>query len=218
MTSIYTGNMGAGKSYHAIKQIIYWLGEGRNVISTLNIDLDIVVKNMKRQQREKYKEFGSFTHVTNENLDTMLLINFALDNHTEEIEKQTLIVIDECLDIFDSRQWQRDDRYDWNKFFRDSRQLGFETILITQAIDDIDKRIRNIIEYHVNHRKVNNYGNIKFFPIPIFTANTTWLPTGQRMGRRWMLFKKKIGKSYNSYFRFKEYMQKYRPEVYYVMQ
>lgn len=90
------------------------------------------------------------------------LYNFALMYHKRKpdgriIEHQTLLVIDECQELFNTRAWNRADRLEWAAFFREHRKLGFDVYLISQDDKVIDKQIRNVLQFEYEHRALKYY-------------------------------------------------------------
>jgi hypothetical protein len=152
--------------YHAIKK-------GKNVIANFEINED-KFKKFKRKGK-----LGTFIFEPNEfwlnnaykNKDTKRysyldgLYNYALQFHRRNskgqiLEHQTLLIIDECQELFNSRTWNRKDRLEWASFFRQHRKYGYDVYLISQDDKVIDKQIRAVLEYEQEHRCINNY---KFF-------------------------------------------------------
>lgn len=80
--------------------------------------------------------------VSNEELTVKFLIEYALKNHIEGKEAQTLLVIDEAQSLFNPRDFNRKDRKDFNYFFSLHRKLGYSIILVTQNDRLLDRQIR----------------------------------------------------------------------------
>lgn len=173
----YTGVPGSGKSYHVARCIYDALRSGKNVISNLNINTNLIFP------RSNKKPLGSFIYIpNNEWLNSSIyevskmgykiqssifsyiygLENFALQFHKRNkkgqiYEHQTLIVLDECQTIFNPRSWNKKDRLKWIEFFTVHRHFGFDVILVTQNDMMIDKQIRGVLETQVLHRNVSKY-------------------------------------------------------------
>lgn len=171
MIYYFTGKPGNGKSLHMAEIIYNSLLKGKNVISNIQI-------NMHTFDRVKHKEkLGQFIYVSNrEWLNNAYkgksakegfsyingLYNFALNFHKRNnrgqiTESQTILVIDECQVLFNTRAWNRSDRIPWADFFRVHRHYGYDCYLISQDDQVIDKQIRAILQKEVEHRCVNNY-------------------------------------------------------------
>lgn len=169
MIDFYCGVPGSGKSLHAAEYIYKSLQNGVNVIANFQVDVSLV-------KPRKNKPLGVFIYVPNSDLlndayrkkipDHFSYIdglcgfaeNFHKRNNKEQfIEGQTLLVFDECQELFNSRSWNRKDRLAWASWFRQHRKYGYDVLLISQDDGCIDKQIRAIMEFNVLHRNCKNY-------------------------------------------------------------
>ena len=183
MIHFFTGTPGSGKSLHMAMLIDKQLKKGKNVIANFEINEN----TYKRFNKKHPGKLGQFIYVSNTQLLTNTfykrydtrrhcfadppkdifsyiegLYGYALNFHKRNergqiIEGQTLLVLDECQDLFNPRSWNRSDRLKWCSFFREHRKYGYEVYLISQDDSVIDKQIRHILQYEYTHRKVNNY-------------------------------------------------------------
>lgn len=171
MIYFFTGRPGNGKSLHMAEIIYSEMKKGKNVIANFEINEHAFDKLFKFQKAK----LGSFIYESNEywlnnayKSDTKRysyldgLYNYALQFHERNnrgqiIEHQTLLVLDECQELFNARSWNRKDRLEWASFFRQHRKYGYDVYLISQDDKVIDKQIRNILEYEQEHRCINNY-------------------------------------------------------------
>lgn len=154
MVWLYSGTPGSGKSYMATVRAIDTLIEGKRLICNYKLELS---------SYDKIKDTSKYTYVSYDNLTPEYLVDYAKINHkrsgkVKEIEGQTLLIIDECASIFNSRDFNRSDRSKWLRFFAEHRKLGYNIILITQMDRSLDRQIRGIIEYNFVHRKLSNFG------------------------------------------------------------
>ncbi len=147
--SLYSGTPGSGKSLRAAYKLIEWRKMGRAVIANFPISDDYFSKFKKK--------LGSFTYVENRDLSVPYLREYAKENHIPFKEHQTLLIIDECASMFNSRNWDRKDRSDWILFFQQHRKLGYDVILISQSDRLIDRQIRAFIEMEYKHRALTHY-------------------------------------------------------------
>lgn len=180
MIHFFTGTPGSGKSLHMAMLIDKQLRNGKNVIANFEINENA----FRRFQRKHPGKLGTFVCVSNRELLTNAykpstdrhaslppadrfsyidgLYGYARQFHRRNsrgqiIEGQTLLVLDECQDLFNPRSWNRKDRLQWCSFFREHRKYGYEVYLISQDDSVIDKQIRFILQYEYTHRCVNNY-------------------------------------------------------------
>ena len=104
--------------------------------------------------------------------------------------------------IFGPMEYNTQDRREWMHFFSVHRHLGFELILISQHPRLICRPIRNLLEYEVRHRKINNFGPLWVLPITIFLFATYWYQPNILMRKNFVLFRKKVAAIYDSYILF----------------
>lgn len=194
MIYFYSGTPGSGKSYHAVFDMIHRLRREKKNTVISNIWLDI-------QEKDKVK--GRFIYVDWSEISPDYLYNFAHVNHSfvgspRDIENQTLVVIDECQMVFNSRDFQRKDRMKWIEFFTHHRHLGYTFILISQFDKLVDKQIRCLFEYEIKHRKVNNYKIGKIIPIATFAYIEFWYGTREKVSTSFAFCKSSVSRLYNS--------------------
>lgn len=185
MIYFYTGTPGSGKSLHMASEIYDALWKGKNVIANFEIN-DHYFDNAKHPEKlgkfiyvsntdwlnNAYTTRISFDPVREMNFKGVVpegrysyidgLMSFALQYHKRNraghiIENQTLLVLDECQELFNNRMWAKKDRLHWMAFFREHRKYGYDVYLISQDDKVIDKQIRSILQYKVEHRSVKNY-------------------------------------------------------------
>ncbi len=182
MINFFTGRPGNGKSLHMAMIIYAEMKKGKNVIANFEINERVFEKFDRKHPGKR----GIFIYVSNKELingsylpyydekgrlcqppkDKFLyldgLYGYAVQFHKRNprgqiIENQTILVIDECQELFNSRSWNRSDRLEWCSFFRQHRKYGYDVYLISQDDKVIDKQIRSILQYEWEHRCVNNY-------------------------------------------------------------
>ncbi|MCL2456427.1 MAG: zonular occludens toxin domain-containing protein [Defluviitaleaceae bacterium] len=206
MVKFYSGTPGSGKSFHMAMEIWHELLKLRNVISTVNIDAAKISKNGK-------KKIGDFVFVPIMDLNVEFLYRYAIRNHKKGREGQTLLVIDECQIIFDTRTFQQKDRREWILFFSRHRHLGYNVILISQQDRMIDRQIRGMFEYEFKHRKANNFGIAWILPFTFFVCVQYWYGNRLRIGAEFIRYRKKIAQIYDSYTMFDDYVKEYSEKV-----
>ena len=183
MINFFTGTPRSGKSLHMAMIIDKQLRKGKNVIANFEIN----ERTYKRFNKKHPGKLGKFIYVSNTEWLTNTYKpyydekkrrwvdppkeqfsyidglygyaqNFHKRNHRGQIiEGQTLLVLDECQDLFNPRSWNRKDRLKWCSFFREHGKYGYEVYLISQDESVLDKKIRHVLQYEYVHRCVNNY-------------------------------------------------------------
>ena len=202
MIWLYTGTPGSGKSLHCAKNIYNGLIKGTNVIANFDINFSVFPKR-------KRKKLGDFVFLDNSELDPDLFMIYALANHRRNtnghiVEGQSVIILDECQILFNSRDWNAKDRMAWATFFTQHRKYGFDVILITQFDRLIDRQIRSLVEYQIIHRKVSNFKSLGFllglpFGGNVFVAVTQWYGMRERIDCSWFVLHKKYASLFDSY-------------------
>lgn len=190
MIYLYSGTPGSGKSLHCARDMYIRLRRSKypNVIANFDIN------------RSMLKKQSNFIYKDNSELTVDFLVNYAINNHIKGVENQTLVIVDECQVLWNSREWQNNsNRLDWIKFFTQHRKFGYNFICITQNDRMVDRQIRALFEYEVKHRKVNNFKIGRLFPLPLFCAINYWYGVNERLGCEFFIYRKKWSKFYDSY-------------------
>lgn len=193
MIYFYSGTPGSGKSLHVARVIMDNLKYGRKVIANFQINLP------KRLRKKR----DSFTYVDNTELTVDWLIDFAHRNHKLGREGQTVLIIDECAVMFNSRAWDSKDRNRWLVFFQQHRKLGYTCILVAQNDRMVDRQIRANFEYEVKHRSLSNFGTVGFLVglvgIKLFCAISYWYGMKERLGAEFYRYRRRDSKLYDTY-------------------
>lgn len=172
MIYFINGRPGGGKSLSMAEFIYKAIKRGKNVIANFEINEEYFAKCRHPEK------LGRFMHVTNEewttnayrNIDPKIkefsyidgLIGYALNFHKRDKkgrfrEGQTLLIIDECADIYNSRTYNARDRLTWCSFYRQHRKLGYTVYLVAQDDKNIDKQIRDLLQTEIECRDVTSY-------------------------------------------------------------
>lgn len=192
MIYFYSGTPGSGKSLHVARDIYTRLNFNKKYPS--------VIANFQINEKMIKNKNARFIYKDNSELTVEFLVRFAVKNHKMGKENQTLLVVDECSIIWNSREWQgQADRKEWLKFFVQHRKLGYNMILISQTDRQIDRQIRSLFEYEIKHRKVNNFKIGKLLPVSAFAAITYWYGVNEKISTEFFVYRRKWGKFYDSY-------------------
>jgi len=198
MIVLYSGTPGSGKSLKAAYELISWLKMGRSAICNFPID-----ENYFDRQKKRGKKIGNCIYKNNQDLTVDYLKQYAKENHVPYRESQTLVIIDECAAMFNSRSWDMKDRMEWIYFFQQHRKLGYNIILISQHDRLIDRQIRAFIETEYKHRAVKNYKTFGWLLSLIcgglFISIEYWYGTRLKCSSEMFLLHRKKAKIYDSY-------------------
>lgn len=174
---LYSGFVGSGKSYAAVKngtQIADAPMGKRHVIANFPItDKKTLFSRFRKVKTKKPR----WTYKTNEELTPEYLIKKSLEMGWNKKEGSCLVIFDEASIPFNSRSWNAKDRLDWIKFLTQSRKFGYDFIFITQDGKMLDKQIRALCEYEVQHKKLNNmfyFKILSLFKITLFAGVSFW--------------------------------------------
>lgn len=208
MIYFYSGLPGSGKSLHCAKMIDVYHKKGKHVITNFEVNHDFWKK--KRCKKNKCTgQAGEIRDITNSELTIEYLMDFADKYHARNekgqiIEKQTLLIIDECQTMFNSRSWNQKGRAEWIIFFTQHRKFGFTIILVSQNKNLIDKQIRSILEFDFEHRNLKNFKVIGFLVSLLFGGNcfiipVSWMANGKHDHTEFMTVSKRYYRLYDSY-------------------
>lgn len=196
MIRLYSGTPGSGKSLHNARDIIVRSQMGEPVIGNFDCNLS------------KYKR-ANYTYCPNDKLTPQYLMDYSRRHFKgrrpgAKDEGAILLVIDECQLLFNSREWQRENRNQWLEFFTQHRKFGYDITLIAQFDRMIDRQIRSLIEYEFIHRKLSNFGFKGFLLSLVLGGNTfvavqMWYPLRERIGSEFIHARKKLWSIYDSY-------------------
>lgn len=195
MIYLYTGTPGSGKSLDTARMIKGQLALKHPVICNFPIN----VKEVRNPELFEYRE--------NEELTVDYLTGFAKGYFKDGKvkESQITLVIDECQMLFNARDWSKNDRAGWNRFFQIHRHFGYDVVLITQFDSMIDKQIRSLVEYEIKHRKISNYGwkgyllQLLFLAPSLFIRVKVWYPMKERVDSSFFRGNKKLFKLYDTF-------------------
>ncbi len=232
MIALYSGTVGSGKSLHTAREIREHLREGRFVVSTCNIDTSLCFMNTLQElifnisngkihlwnydERQKNFFFVDILQVTPDYLYT-----FAAKHHREGKERQTYLYLDECVAIFSPtcqtmqnlKLWEQ-----WQTFFRVSRQIGFEVVLVPQSTTLISRKVKECCEMDVRHYNYKYKGTLGFFLSlfvgGLFCAATFWRGEKREcVEQKLYRYRPLYGRMYNSYTLFGETLKPYINKV-----
>lgn len=199
---LYTGFVGSGKSYAAVKNGTSIadapLGK-RWVIANFPIKPR---KTMFSWLRKKKFVEPRWMFKKNEELTPDFLIKESLKQGWNKKEGSCLVIFDEAGIPFNARAWNAPDRMAWIEFLSQSRKFGYDFIFITQHRDMMDKQIRKLCEYEVQHKKLNNmfaFRIFSLFRLTFFGGISFWNGMkGERGSLRVYFYRSKVADRYDT--------------------
>lgn len=182
MIEIYTGFVGSGKSYHATKRGVTIADApkgNRWVIANFPIKPKkrflAKIPFVKNKLKDQYNK-PRWIFKQNEDLTVKFLIEKSHEMGWYGTESQCLLIIDEAGILFNSRDWNiaPAERKEWIKFLSQSRKFGYDVVFIVQDLRMMDRQIRSLAEYEVQHKKMNNWFLFKLMPVTVFACVSFW--------------------------------------------
>jgi len=160
MAIFIEGVRGSGKTKIAVREIQTYLNLGLRVATNLDIDITklcpktaSVVTRIPDQPRSiDLEQLGKSYPELNPD-----------DSSTYDEKKFGLIVIDELLTSFNSRNWNDPDRLAVVSWMVQSRKLGWRLMLLCQDVDAVDKQLRETLLQEIWHCRSGK----NFFSSPI---------------------------------------------------
>jgi hypothetical protein len=160
MAIFIEGVRGSGKTKIAVREIQIYLNMGLRVATNLDIDVSKLSPNTK----------SVLTRIPDQprSIDLELLgksypeLN-PDDPSTYDEKKFGLIVIDELLTSFNSRNWNDPDRLAVVSWMVQSRKLGWRLMLLCQDADAVDKQLRETLLQEIWHCRSGK----NFFSSPV---------------------------------------------------
>lgn len=200
---LYTGFVGSGKSYAATKNGV--------TIADAPLGKRWVIANFpikpKKKMFARFRKKNKFNeprwiYKKNEELTVDYLIKTSLENGWNKKESSCLVIFDEAGIPFNSRSWNKPDRLKWIEFLSQSRKFGYDFIFITQDRDMMDKQIRKLCEYEVQHKRLNNmhvFKLLSLFKITLFAGISFWNGMSKERGTlRMYFYRKKVADRYDT--------------------
>jgi hypothetical protein len=195
-----TGAPGSGKSYYCTRKIADSLDAGKYVATNVTMVRDWERQLASRNQlsrlipgrvegkASRYAERSHYTDSLAELMGVGLGCQVCGDRPDPDhgghclsghrlAEGRGVAVIDEAHEWLNNRTWDAEDRGDFVRWFSLHRKLGWDTYLITQHIDSIDKQIRDRVEFHIVLRNIKRmkFAGIPLVPVNAFLAIHVWL-------------------------------------------
>ena len=158
-------------------------------------------KTMFSKWRKKKFNQPRWIFKKNDDLTVDFLVKKSLEMGWNKKESSALVIFDEASIPFNSRNWNKPDRMDWIEFLSQSRKFGYDFIFITQDAKMLDKQIRALCEYEVQHKKMNNmfpFMLLTPFKISLGASISFWNGVKGRGALQMFIFNKSIADRYDT--------------------
>lgn len=147
-----TGELGAGKTMFAVRQIQEYLEAGLPLATNLNLYLEHMLDKDSRATVTRIPDKPTRTHLDE------LGMSYDIKANGYDESKFGLLVLDECLTWLNSRGWQDKERAKVLDWFLHARKLGWNILFLLQSLKHCDEQIREtLLTYHVHCRKMGKY-------------------------------------------------------------
>lgn len=195
MIYLYSGTPGSGKSLHMANDI--YLG-GKMGRKQYIVNFPIATEKLKHPENIKI--------VDNDWLTVDNLMKYAMDYWKDKPVKEGYIklYIDEAQVLFNSRDYQKNYKEGWVKFFSNHRHLGYDIIMVSQFDRMLDRQIRSLIEHECKHRKAKEMGiGGQIYNIValggLFVYVDFYYPLKMKTGMGFFKFNKKVASLYDTH-------------------
>lgn len=198
-----SGKKGNGKSLVVVGRIKEALLRGLPVATNLDLNLEHLLPVHCRNVRViRLPDFPS-----KEDLETIGAANPESEDGIIDESRNGLLVLDELAVFLNARTFQDKRRAGFLEWFVHSRKLGWDTYLICQHPNQIDKQIREgMAEYHVICRRLDKL-KVPFLPIKMPRIHIGFVRYGMErdsvMAERWVVRGTPLFRAYNTRQRFR---------------
>lgn len=203
MIQIYTGTPGSGKSLHLAKEIYTCLRKEKYKKVICNFPIN--EKFFKKEELERFL-FLDNDEITPKKLWDIGIewVNINYDLSLKKRENCCVLILDEAQLLFNSREWQKNQKKGWTEFFSLHRHAGYRVILCCQMMSAIDKQVRGLIEFEDSHQKLVHMGAIGAFINfilfgGVFRVVTYWTPKNERVDTTFFKYQNKFGELYDTH-------------------
>lgn len=208
MIEQFVGTIGSGKTYHALERIVAHLGKGGYVIA--NFPLFFTPGMVKKGFAERFLYLPT-EHLEDES-GIAAFLKFSEEMGFDEFKRLCLVVLDEAGDIYPPNQATSTLQRTWKKFFKVSRHLGYDFVLVMQDETEINKTIAKCMEYKTVHRKANNIFPFSLLPFTLFMHITYWKQSRTKLKSGSTIFVKSFSKLYNTH-QYKNSVKLEKPDI-----
>lgn len=154
---LVTGKKGNGKSLVCVNRILQALRRGARVATNLDLYLDKLLPSDNRSAR-------IIRLPDKPTLSDLEAIGSGYEGNYDE-DRFGVLVLDELATWLNSRTFQDKDRQGVLSWLAHSRKLSWDTYLLAQHPNQIDKQVREaLVEFHVICRRADRI-KIPFLPI-----------------------------------------------------
>jgi len=139
---VFTGKLGSGKTLCAVGRIQDYLNTNRKVAT--NIDLEL--SNLIGYKSKKCQVFRIPDRPIIEDLEA---IGLGYEGDYSGEENNGIIVLDECAQFLNTRNFQDKERKKITEWFVHARKKRWDVVFIIQHLNALDKQFRDMFAEHI---------------------------------------------------------------------
>ena len=170
----YVGEPGAGKTYEVVSEVILpALRTGRRVVSNIRgLNFDEMRAFLLVEEGVAEASIGAFRLVEVEEPGRPNF--FCTDaNKATTVQPGDLVVLDECWRWFAPGMPINPAMFEFfrmHRQFTDANGTSCDVVLISQSIQDIDRKVRVVVEKHFRMEKYKEFGVKKLYSVSAFNG------------------------------------------------
>ena len=150
MIEVYTGRLGSGKTYAAVRRTIEYLSSGGTVCTNIALKWEVLAATCKARYGVEVVESQVVV------LEEAQIGEFHKHTPAGSPESPVLVIIDEAQIYLNARDWASASR-ELLSFLCQSRKVHTDVIFITQSEFNIDKQILRLVQYIWRFRNMENW-------------------------------------------------------------
>ncbi|MDH5434102.1 MAG: hypothetical protein OEY19_09160 [Gammaproteobacteria bacterium] len=137
---VYTGKLGSGKSLCAVGRVRDYLNQGRRVATNIDLKLHRLIS---------YKSKECVIYRIPDRPTVEELNGIGLGHYEQNEEMNGLIVLDECAQFLNTRNYRDGDRNQLIEWFVHARKRRWDVIFVIQHLNALDKQFRDMFAEHI---------------------------------------------------------------------
>lgn len=157
---VFTGKLGSGKSLCAVGRIKDYLLQNKKVATNIDLNLHNLIGYQSKQCRV-------FRIPDRPVLEDLHLLGLGYDGDYVGEEANGVIVLDECAQFLNTRNFQDKERKKLIEWFVHARKKRWDVIFIIQHLNALDKQFREMFAEHIVYCNRMDRLRLPFFIRPI---------------------------------------------------
>ncbi len=139
---VFTGKLGSGKTLCAVGRLQTYLLQNRKVATNIDLELSNLIGF-------KSKKCQVFRIPDRPIIDDLEAIGLGYEGDYSGEENNGLIVLDECAQFLNTRNFQDKERKKITEWFVHARKKRWDVIFVIQHLNALDKQFRDMFAEHI---------------------------------------------------------------------